>query len=367
MSGTRRGEQTDTSDDRVLVTGGTGFLGAHVIAQLVRAGYPVRTTVRDMGREAEVREALSRAAVEEELAPEVVVADLSDDAGWLEAVHATRFVLHVASPFPPAVPDSDDDVIRPAREGALRVLRASRDAGVSRVVMTSSFAAIGYGHEPRDEPFDERTWTDVGAPLSAYIRSKALAERAAWDFMESEGGDLELAVVNPVGIFGPPLTADLSASIGLAHQMMTAMSAAPRLATTVVDVRDAADLHLRAMTDPAAAGERFLASSGEPLPFQEVAEVLRAAVGHDSPRLPLLPDDLVRQAARTDPGMAGMVSELGKVRRVSSDKARTVLGWRPRPPHEALEATAHGLRDLGLAGPPPREGSRPTDLARHRP
>jgi dihydroflavonol-4-reductase len=338
------------TDEQVLVTGGTGFLGTHVIAQLLGSGYRVRTTVRDLGRETELRHALSRAGVANQDALRLVVADLSDDAAWGDAVAGARYVLHVASPFPPAMPESDDDVIRPAREGTLRVLRASRDAGVDRVVMTSSFAAVGYGHEPRDEEFDEHTWTNVDAPLSAYIRSKALAERAAWDFIESEGGDLELAVVNPVGIFGPPLTSDLSASIGLAHQMMTTMSAAPRLATTVVDVRDAADLHLRAMTDPAAAGERFLASTGEPLPFQEVARILRAAVGHDTPHVPLLPDEVVREAAKTDPGMAGMVGELGKVRRVSNEKARTVLGWTPRSNAEALEATARALRDLGLLG-----------------
>jgi len=238
-------------------------------------------------------------------------------------------------------------VIRPAHEGAVRVLRASRDAGVERVVMTSSFAAVGYGHPPTDDEFDERSWTDVDAPLSAYIRSKAVAERAAWDFMAAEGGELELAVINPVGIFGPPLTVDLSASIGLAHQMITAMPAVPRLATTVVDVRDAADLHLRAMTNPAAAGERFLASTGEPLSFQEVAAMLRAAVGREPVQLPVLPDEVVREAAKTDPGMAGMVGELGKVRRVSNNKARTVLGWEPRSNTETLQATAHALKDLG--------------------
>ena len=245
------------------------------------------------------------------------------------------------------MPQSDDDVIRPAREGAFRVLRASRDAGVERVVMTSSFAAVGYGHQPTNEPFDERTWTNVGAPLSAYIRSKALAERAAWDFIDAEGDELELAVVNPVGIFGPPLTPDLSASIGLAHQMMTAMPAVPRLATTVVDVRDAADLHLRAMTHPAAAGERFLASTGEPISFQDVAAELRDAVGLQPTRLPVLPDDVVREAAKTDPGMAGMVGELGKVRRVSSKKAQTVLDWSPRSNTETLRATAIALQKLG--------------------
>lgn len=338
------------TDDQVLVTGGTGFLGTHVIAQLLGSGYRVRTTVRDLSRADELREALSRVGVPLENTLDLVVADLSEDDGWNDAVEGVRFVLHVASPFPPAMPDSDDDVIRPARDGALRVLRASRDAGVERVVMTSSFAAVGYGHEPTDEAFDEHTWTNVDAPLSAYIRSKALAERAAWDFMASEGGDLELAVVNPVGIFGPPLTPDLAASIGLAYQMMTAMPAVPRLTTTVVDVRDAADLHLRAMTDPAAAGQRFLASTGEPLTFQEVAGILRAAVGHEFPELPLLPDEAVHEAAKTDPAMAGMVDELGKVRRVSSERARTVLGWTPRSNTEALAATAHALGDLGLLG-----------------
>ena len=338
------------TDDQVLVTGGTGFLGTHVIAQLLGSGCRVRTTVRDLSRADELREALCRVGVPLENTLDLVVADLSEDDGWNDAVEGVRFVLHVASPFPPAMPDSDDDVIRPARDGALRVLRASRDAGVERVVMTSSFAAVGYGHEPTDEAFDEHTWTNVDAPLSAYIRSKALAERAAWDFMASEGGDLELAVVNPVGIFGPPLTPDLAASIGLAYQMMTAMPAVPRLTTTVVDVRDAADLHLRAMTDPAAAGQRFLASTGEPLTFQEVAGILRAAVGHEFPELPLLPDEAVHEAAKTDPAMAGMVDELGKVRRVSSERARTVLGWTPRSNTEALAATAHALGDLGLLG-----------------
>ena len=335
------------TDDQVLVTGGTGFLGTHVIAQLLASGFRVRATVRDLDREGELRGALARAGARDDLDLGVVVADLSGDAGWPGAVAGSRFVVHVASPFPPAVPESDDDVIRPARDGALRVLRASRDAGVERVVMTSSFAAVGYGHPPTDDEFDEHTWTNVEAPLSAYIRSKALAERAAWDFMDAEGGDLQLAVVNPVGIFGPPLTSDLSASVGLAHQMITAMPAVPRLATTVVDVRDVADLHLRAMTHPAAAGERFLASTGEPLSFQEVASVLRAAAGHEPAQLPVLPDDVVIEGAKTDPALAGMVGELGKVRRVSSAKARALLGWEPRSSTEALQATARALMELG--------------------
>ncbi|OHV37131.1 epimerase [Pseudofrankia sp. EUN1h] len=336
------------SGERVLVTGGTGYLGVHTIAALLRAGYAVRASVRTLEREGEIRGGLATAGLAEDSPLELVVAELSADDGWARAVQGARFVLHVASPFPPAMPESDDEVIVPARDGALRVLRAARDAGVARVVMTSSFAAVGYGHPPRERAFTEEDWTNIDAPLSAYIRSKAVAERAAWDFIASEGGGLELVVVNPVGIFGPPLVPDLSASTGLARQMITAMTAVPRLFTTVVDVRDVADLHLRAMTDPAAAGERFLASSGEPIPFTEMAKILREAAGLPDAALPLLDDDTVREAAKTDPGMAGMVGELGKVRRVSSEKAGTRLGWRPRSNIETLQATATAFQQLGL-------------------
>jgi nucleoside-diphosphate-sugar epimerase len=333
----------------VLVTGGTGFLGTHLIAQLLQAGYAVRATVRTLDREGELRQALERAGAGSDVDLELTVADLSADDGWADAVSGVRYALHVASPFPPAMPRDDDEVIVPARDGALRVLHAARDVGVKRVVMTSSFAAVGYGHAPSEQEFTEKDWTNIDAPLGAYIRSKAVAERAAWDFIAAEGGALELAVVNPVGIFGPPLVADLSASVGLALQLMKA-PAVPRLATTVVDVRDVADLHIRAMTMPDAAGQRFLASTGEPLTFQEVARILREAVGDPNSTLPVLDDEVVREGAKTDPGMANMAGELGKVRRVSSEKARTVLGWTPRSNVETLRATARGLRDLGLAG-----------------
>ncbi|MDY7105941.1 MAG: NAD-dependent epimerase/dehydratase family protein [Actinomycetota bacterium] len=348
------------NEDTVLVTGGTGFLATHLIVALARDGYRVRTTVRDPGRAHEVRDALADAGLDGDVGDggidlAVVAADLSVDAGWDEALDGVRYVHHVASPFPPALPEDDDEVIVPARDGTLRVLRAAIDAGVERVVMTSSFAAVGYGHPPTDEPFTEEDWTDLDAPLSAYVRSKAVAERAAWDLLTARpdtdtGTDTELTVVNPVGIFGPPATSRLSASVALARQLLS-MPAVPRLATTVVDVRDAADLHLRAMTSPDAAGERFLASTGEPITFQEMARILREAVTPDAPIPDVLDDETVREAARVDPGMAGMVGELGKVRRVSSDKARRTLGWEPRANAEALRATALALRDLGLLEP----------------
>jgi nucleoside-diphosphate-sugar epimerase len=182
----------------VLVTGGTGFLGTHLTAQLLQAGYAVRATLRGLDREGELRQALERAGAGSDVDLELTVADLSADDGWADAVSDVRYVLHVASPFPPAMPKDDDEVIVPARDGALRVLRAARDAGVQRVVMTSSFAAVGYGHAPSDQEFTEKDWTNIDAPLGAYICSKAVAERAAWDFIAAEGGAVEFAVVNPV-------------------------------------------------------------------------------------------------------------------------------------------------------------------------
>jgi dihydroflavonol-4-reductase len=212
------------SGELVLVTGGSGFIGAHCILQLLDAGYRVRTTVRSLKREADVRAMLRTggAALGDPWgnAFSFAAADLMADAGWPEAVAGCDFVLHVASPFPLGVPKNDDELIVPAREGALRVLRAARGAGVKRVVLTSSFAAVGYGQNPSDQPFSEDNWTDPTSKVSAYVKSKTLAERAAWDFVGREGGALELSVVNPVGVFGPVLGPDYSTSIHLVQRLM---------------------------------------------------------------------------------------------------------------------------------------------------
>jgi nucleoside-diphosphate-sugar epimerase len=245
----------------VLVTGGSGFIGSHCMLRLLAAGHQVRTTVRSLKREVEVRALLREAGVEAGDRVTFIAADLENDAGWPEAVAGCEHVLHVASPLPPNVPKHEDELIVPAREGTLRVLRASRNAGVKRVVLTSSFAAIGYGHEQRKTPFNETDWTDPnGGDVSAYAKSKTLAERAAWDFIAAEGGDLELSVINPVGVFGPVLGPDYSASILIVQRLMDgALPGCPQLYFGIVDVRDVADLHIRAMTHPAAKGERFLA------------------------------------------------------------------------------------------------------------
>ncbi len=206
---------------------------------------------------------------------------ISRDKGWAEAVSGCRFVLHVASPFPASAPAHEDDLIIPAREGALRVLRAGRDAGVERVVLTSFFAAIGYGHKPQDAPFDEASWTNIDAPgVSAYAKSKTLAERAAWDFIKREGGNLELSVINPVGIFGPTFGPDYSTSILIVKRLLDgAVPVCTRIGFGVVDVRDVANLHIHAMTSPIAKGQRFLAVAGQSVSLLDVAGILKTHMG----------------------------------------------------------------------------------------
>lgn len=336
----------------VLVTGGSGFIGSHTILQLLNAGHPVRTTVRNLKREEDVRGMLERGGVDAGARLSFVAADLQNDAGWPEAVEGCQYVLHVASPFPASVPKHEDDLIIPAREGALRVLRASREAGVKRVVLTSSFAAIGYGHAPQQAPFNETTWTNLSSPgLTAYVKSKTLAERAAWDFIEREGAGMELSVVNPVGVFGPVLGPDFATSILLVQRLMDgAVPGCPQLSFGVVDVRDVADLHLRAMTHPAAKGERFLAVAGDFMSVLEMAKVLKARLGEAGKRVPAreLPNWLVRLAALRDPAVRQIVPELGTKKNATSAKARRVLGWTPRSREEALVATAESLIRLGL-------------------
>ncbi len=339
------------SGELVLVTGGSGFVGAHSILQLLDAGYRVRTSVRSLGREADVREMLKTGGAEDLAALSFVEADLTSDAGWPEAVAGCAFVLHVASPFPTVQPRNEDDLIVPAREGALRVLRAARDAGVGRVVLTSSFAAIGYGTPPVGRPFTEEDWTDPTDDVTAYVRSKTLAERAAWDFIASEGGGLELAVINPVGILGPALGKDISSSIELVVGLMNgAMPGMPKLSFGIVDVRDVADAHIRAMTNPAAKGERFLVIAGGPMTLAEVAAVLRTRMPDAAAKVPtrILPNALVRTLALAIPRLRELVPQLGKVKVASNEKARRLLGWNPRSNEDAILATAESLVRLHL-------------------
>jgi nucleoside-diphosphate-sugar epimerase len=341
----------------VLVTGGSGFIGCHCILQLLAAGYQVRTTVRNLKRETDVRAMLKAGGAEPGDRLSFIAADLENDAGWSEAVAECEYVLHVASPLPASLPKHEDELIVPAREGTLRVLRAAKDAGVKRVVLTSSFAAIGYGHEPQEKPFSETNWTNLDSDVVPYVKSKALAERAAWDFMAKQGGNLEFSVINPVGVFGPVLSPDYSTSILLVQRLMDgAMPGCPRLYFGVVDVRDVADIHLRAMTNPAAKSERFLAVTGDFMSMVEIAKLLKSRLGEAAKRVPTteLPDWLVRLAALRDPAIRLILPELGKYKNATNEKAKRILGWTPRSNEDSILATAESLIRLGLL-----KGSQP--------
>jgi nucleoside-diphosphate-sugar epimerase len=346
---------------KVLVTGGSGFIGSHAIVQLLAAGHQVRTTVRDLKREGDVRTMLRNGGAEADSRVSFVAADLTRDAGWTEAVAGCEYVLHVASPLPPSIPKHEDELIVPARDGALRVLRAARDAGVKRVVLTSSFAAVGYGYKPQSKPFDETNWTHLeGDDVAPYTKSKTLAERAAWDFIAKEGGGLELSVVNPVGVFGPVLGPDYSASILIVQRLMDgALPGSPKLSFGVVDVRDVVDLHIRAMTLAAAKGERFLAVAGDFLWMREIARILKSRMGSDARRVPTreLPNWMVRLASLRDPAIKLILPELGKRKNATNEKARRMLGWTPRSNEESLIATGESLVRLALLKDSPSRAS----------
>jgi nucleoside-diphosphate-sugar epimerase len=336
----------------VLVTGGSGFIASHTILQLLGAGYQVRTTVRSLSREGDVRAMLKSGGIEPSERLQFVAADLTSDAGWPAAVSGCEYVLHLASPFPALVPRDENELIVPAREGALRVLRAARDAGVKRVVLTSSFAAVGYGHPQQEAAFTEKDWTNPdGADVMPYTKSKTLAERAAWGFVARDGAGLELSVVNPVAVFGPVLGPDYATSILLVQRMIDGtMPGVPRMCFGVVDVRDVADLHLRAMTNPAAKGERFLAVAGDFMWMVEIAKALKARLGEAAKRVPTrqLPNWLVRLASLREPAVKQIIPELGKWKNATSEKAQRVLGWSPRSREDSVVATAESMVQLGL-------------------
>ncbi|MGW2173773.1 NAD-dependent epimerase/dehydratase family protein [Streptomyces sp. NPDC001705] len=334
----------------MLVTGGTGFVGSHSVVRLVREGYRTRVTVREPGQREGVVAALRQAGVDPAGRLEFAVADLAADRGWRQAMEGVGHVLHHASPFPATPPETEDEVVLPARDGTLRVISAARDAGVPRVVMTSSYAAVGYTVKP-DNHYSEADWTDPGTEgLPAYHKSKVLAERAAWDYVRARGG-IELTVINPTGIFGPQLGDRPSASLGLVKRMLAGrMPVVPIMYFGVVDVRDVVDLHLRAMVHPKAAGERFLAVGGPSVSLFGMARILRE---HFPAAADLLPSveltvEQVREAAKTTPALRDAAALHGRIPVISNEKARSVLGWEPRNVRETIVATADSQIRLGL-------------------
>ncbi len=340
------------SERPVVVTGLTGFIGSRIAIDLLRRGYSVRGTVRDLDRADEITDLIAAHAPVELLT--VVAADLMHDAGWTEAMQGADYAMHVASPVALQEPSDPNELIRPAVEGTLRVLRAAAAAGLKRVVLTSSIAAVAYGlKRGQNRPMDESRWTDLDATedLTAYSVSKTLAERAAWKFIDSTPGAPELVTVNPGMVFGPVLDKSVrSPSTQVITRFLKGqLPGTPKIHFEAVDVRDVSDLHLRALEMPEAAGQRYLATGGV-LTLAEVGELLGQRFPRFRRKMPKFEsaDWLTRIGARFDQEVSGVINELGRQRLVSSQKARTQLGWRPRSPHEAVVATAADLIRLRI-------------------
>ncbi|PWN91087.1 dihydroflavonol-4-reductase protein [Acaromyces ingoldii] len=346
-----------SSSDLVLITGGSSFIGLHALHQALQQGFRVRTTIRNEAKRSLIEAALKDYdASLDYTAIEYAHADLLSDAGWDDAARGARYVLHVASPFPAAQPKDEMELIRPAREGTLRVLRAAKRTGTcTRVVVTSSVAAVAYGNTPSEAGvFTEADWTNVDGPhVSAYVKSKTLAEQAAWDFVKSdEGSGLELATVNPVGVFGPPMRPeDGSTTCDIVKALLKGeIPLAPRIGFGIVDVRDVASLLLLAMVRPEANGERYLATAApQAMSLLECGAALRSGLGQAASRTPTreLPDWFVRFGARFSGQLKAAADNLGKQGDVSNEKARA-LGWAPKTPEEALVATGQRFIDKGF-------------------
>jgi dihydroflavonol-4-reductase len=343
--------------DKVLVTGATGFIAQHCILQLLEAGYSVRGTARGQGRTPAVADILAPHLSEVNRARltanfEVVSADLLSDQGWDDAVRDCRFVLHVASPFPPENPKNEDDLIMPARDGALRVLRAASVAHVQRVVMTSSIAAVLYGR-PHDHVFTEHDWSDVDGPhIGAYEKSKTLAERAAWDFMSSlgTGAAMDLVTINPGLVLGPLLTNEWSLSAEVVKKMMErAVPAIPDIRVVGIDVRDVAEAHVRAMTIPEASGQRFLCAI-ESHPIRDIALILAAHLDGKGFKIPTgkLPSFLLPVIALWDKQVRLILGDVGKPLEIDNTKIKSILGLEPRGLEEMSNSMADSLINYGV-------------------
>jgi nucleoside-diphosphate-sugar epimerase len=339
------------NQDTVLVTGGTSFVGSHCILQLLQKGYKVKTSLRSINRKNEVIEMMKTGGITLFENLSFIEADLSKDDNWDEAMRGCQYVLHIASPTHIESKD-EDQIVRPAVDGLLRVLKAARNAGVKRVVMTSSFGALGFSNKDRNTVTTEADWTNPNEKgLSAYEKSKALAERAAWNFMEKEGGSLELAVINPVAIFGPSLGPGKSPSLGLLKMILSGSAKAiPNIVLNVVDIRDVADLHIRAMTNPNANGQRFIASADGEISLPQIAILLKNKMPAISAKVS------TKTLSNWVVGIASLFSAQAKQaayflsinRNISNAKAKKILGWKPiANKEEAVLASAESMIKFG--------------------
>ncbi len=339
------------SSTTVLVTGAGGYIAMHCIQQLLEKGYRVRGTLRSLSREAQVRQELA-AHIDAGGRLELVAADLMDDKGWETAVRGCEYVLHVASPFPAQEPQNEDDLIVPARQGTLRVLRAAQAGNIKRVVLTSSMAAVLEGHGKGERTFDEHDWSHLDGRIGAYSKSKTLAERAAWGFVESLKGQhpLELSVINPSFVLGPTLGADLRTSGELiARLMRSEIPGVPRIHWFIVDVRDVAAAHIAAMTTPEAAGQRFCCTA-QACWTRDIALILERHFAARGYRIPTreIPDFVVRLVAVFDKTVRLTVDSLGKEYSVSTEKIRNVLHWQPHALEDTVVAMAESMIRQGI-------------------
>jgi nucleoside-diphosphate-sugar epimerase len=334
--------------ETVLVTGGSGYIGGWCVASLLQRGYVVRTTVRDLSKEPAARAAVGK-ITDPGNRLSFHAANLTDDDGWDAAAAGCDYVLHVASPLGVADPKDPDELIVPAREGARRAVSAAIKAGVKRVVLTSSVAATNKG-ESGDWIADETVWTDPKTPkIGVYAQSKTLAERAAWELIEASGGATTLATVNPALVLGPVNSTDFSESVQVVERLLSGrVPGIPRLGFNVVDVRDVADLHIRAMTDPKAAGQRFIAA-GHFAWMSDLAVLLKARLGDGAAKVPTrkVPDFVMRLAGLFDKDLGSVTPSLGRRHDYSSAKAQSLLGWAPRPLEETILDCANSLIALG--------------------
>ena len=333
----------------VLVTGGSGFIAVHIIVKLLQQGFRVRTTLRNMGRQEEVKAMVKHGGVTDVTDLEFLQAELLSDDRWDSAAQGATYVIHVASPTPATRPADGAAMVAMAVEGTLRVMKAAKAAGVKRVVLTSASGAVISGHRSHREIFTENDWTNLSANIDAYQRSKTMAELAAWEFAKKEA--LELSVINPVAVLGPILGTDYSHSNQIIKAMLTGkMPFLLKIGFDCVDVRDVADLHLLAMTHPKAAGERFLATSGENLTYKEEAKILRQTLGQAADRVSTreLPDVVIKLIALFKKDLRMPATFLGQNTACSNEKAKAILGWQPRSATEAIVETATSLIRFGL-------------------